>query len=198
MAGTDRLTQLSSCNDARAMIMRAREEGIETVWDRLAAQQPQCGYCSLGVSCRNCSMGPCRVDPFKEGPQKGVCGADADIIVARNLGRTIAAGAAAHSDHGRDVLEVFAELAEGRTSGYELRDETKLMALAGELGIETADRATDEIARDVADAMLEDFGTRKKAIGFSNRAPDPRRERKLERIWTSHCSSHGASPTARM
>jgi carbon-monoxide dehydrogenase catalytic subunit len=177
MAGTDRLTQLSSCNDARAMIVRAREEGIETVWDRLAAQQPQCGYCSLGVSCRNCSMGPCRVDPFGEGPQKGVCGADADIIVARNLGRTIAAGAAAHSDHGRDVLEVFAELAEGRTSGYELRDETKLMALAGELGIETADRATDEIARDVADAMLEDFGTRKKAIGFSNRAPDPRRER---------------------
>ena len=74
----------------------AREEGIETVWDRLAAQQPQCGYCAMGVSCRNCSMGPCRVDPFGEGPQKGVCGADADVIVARNLGRTIAAGASAH------------------------------------------------------------------------------------------------------
>ena len=111
MANHKDINSLSINKDARAMIARAREEGIETVWDRLAAQQPQCGYCAMGVSCRNCAMGPCRVDPFGEGPQKGVCGADADIIVARNLGRTIAAGAAAHSDHGRDILEVFAELA---------------------------------------------------------------------------------------
>ena len=156
MAGTDNTRQLSINNDARAMILRAREEGIETVWDRLAAQQPQCGYCALGVSCRNCSMGPCRVDPFGEGPQKGVCGADADIIVARNLGRTIAAGAAAHSDHGRDILEVFGELAEGTTSGYELRDTTKLNALAEEWGIEIDDRDSHEIARDQAAAMMED------------------------------------------
>ena len=91
-------------------------------------------------------MGPCRVDPFGDGPQKGVCGADADIIVARNLGRTIAAGASAHSDHGRDILEVFAELAEGETSGYELRDETKLRSLAEEWGID-ADRAQTERGR---------------------------------------------------
>jgi carbon-monoxide dehydrogenase catalytic subunit len=165
--------------DARAMLVRAREEGIETVWDRLAAQQPQCGYCALGVSCRNCAMGPCRVDPFGEGPQKGVCGADADVIVARNLGRTIAAGASAHSDHGRDILEVFAELAEGHTSGYELRDETKLKALAQEWGIETADREAADIAADLADAMLEDFGTRKRRVGFADRAPEPRLERWL-------------------
>jgi len=125
MAAHDNVKQFSINNDALAMIARAREEGIETVWDRLAAQEPQCGYCAMGVSCRNCSMGPCRVDPFGDGPQKGVCGADADIIVARNLGRSIAAGASAHSDHGRDILEVFAELAKGESSGYELRDETK-------------------------------------------------------------------------
>jgi carbon-monoxide dehydrogenase catalytic subunit len=180
MAGTDRLTQLSSCNDARAMIVRAREEGIETVWDRLAAQQPQCGYCSLGVSCRNCSMGPCRVDPFQEGPQKGVCGADADIIVARNLGRTIAAGSSAHSDHGRDVLEVFGEMAEGTTSGYEIRDETKLKALAAEWGIETDSRDTSDVARELAEAMMEDFGTRKTRLGFSERLPEKRLE-----LWAS-------------
>ena len=137
------LHQLSIHADARAMIERAREEGIETVWDRLAAQEPQCGYCSLGVSCRNCAMGPCRVDPFGEGPQKGVCGADADIIVARNLGRTIAAGASAHSDHGRDILEVFAETADGETTGYELRDPDKLRALAAEYGVEVDGRADD-------------------------------------------------------
>ena len=163
-------------NDAREMLVRAREEGIETVWDRLAAQQPQCGYCSMGVSCRNCAMGPCRVDPFGEGPQKGVCGADADIIVARNLGRTIAAGASAHSDHGRDILEVFTSLAAGDTSGYEIRDTEKLMALAKEWQIETTDRATDEVARDLADAMMEDFGSRKEAVGFLSRLPEQRKE----------------------
>ncbi|MGD2130135.1 MAG: anaerobic carbon-monoxide dehydrogenase catalytic subunit [Lysobacterales bacterium] len=162
--------------DAQAMIARAREEGIETVWDRLAQQEPQCGYCAMGVSCRNCSMGPCRVDPFGEGPQKGVCGADADIIVARNLGRSIAAGASAHSDHGRDILEVFAELAAGETRGYEIRDEGKLRALAAEWNIETDGRETAEIARDLADAMMEDFGTRKSHLGFEERVPGQRTE----------------------
>lgn len=173
---SDNVQKLSINNDAREMLIRAREEGIETVWDRLADQEPQCGYCSMGVSCRNCSMGPCRVDPFGEGPQKGVCGADADIIVARNLGRTIAAGASAHSDHGRDILEVFASLAAGETSGYEIRDEGKLKALAEEWNIATDDRAINEVARELADAMMEDFGSRKDAIGFLDRLPAQRRE----------------------
>ena len=62
-------------------------------------------------------MGPCRIDPFGAGPQVGVCGATADLIVARNLGRTIAAGSSAHSDHGRDILEVFEATAKGETLG---------------------------------------------------------------------------------
>jgi carbon-monoxide dehydrogenase catalytic subunit len=177
MATSDNVKQLSSCTDARAMLVRARKEGIETVWDRLAEQQPQCGYCALGVSCRNCAMGPCRVDPFGEGPQRGVCGADADVIVARNLGRTIAAGASAHSDHGRDILEVFAELAAGKTSGYELRDEDKLFALAREWGIDADDRSAADVAEDLADAMMEDYGSRKRRLGFADRVPEPRLER---------------------
>ena len=180
MANHKDINSLSINKDARAMIARAREEGIETVWDRLAAQQPQCGYCAMGVSCRNCAMGPCRVDPFGEGPQKGVCGADADIIVARNLGRTIAAGAAAHSDHGRDILEVFAELAEGKTSGYEIRDPDKLRALAEEWGVGTEGREAFEIAQDLASAMMEDFGTRKSSLGFATRLPSQRTERWAE------------------
>ena len=180
MANHKDINSLSINKDARAMIARAREEGIETVWDRLAAQQPQCGYCAMGVSCRNCAMGPCRVDPFGEGPQKGVCGADADIIVARNLGRTIAAGAAAHSDHGRDILEVFADLAERKTSGYEIRDPDKLRALAEEWGIGTEGRETFEIAQDLASGMMEDFGTRKGSLGFSTRLPSQRTERWAE------------------
>jgi anaerobic carbon-monoxide dehydrogenase catalytic subunit len=162
--------------DARAMLERAREEGVVTVWDRLRAQQPQCGFCSLGLSCTNCSMGPCRIDPFGEGPQRGVCGADADIIVARNLGRAIAAGASAHSDHGRDILEVFAATADEETTGYEIRDEAKLRGLADELGVTTGGRSIQEIAHDVADAMMEDFGTRKDALAMLDRVPEIRRE----------------------
>ncbi|MBS1201511.1 MAG: cooS2 [Chromatiaceae bacterium] len=168
--------QLAVSADAQAMIERARAEGIETVWDRLKAQEPQCGYCQLGLSCRNCVMGPCRIDPFGDGPQKGVCGANADIIVARNLGRTIAAGASAHSDHGRDVLEVFAATAKGETTGYEIRDEAKLKALAKELGVAVDGRDKEAIACDLAEAMLEDFGTRKQAISMLDRVPKARLE----------------------
>jgi carbon-monoxide dehydrogenase catalytic subunit len=161
--------------DAKAMVEVARVEGIPTVWDRLAAQEPHCGYCSLGVSCRNCSMGPCRIDPFGNGPQVGVCGAGADLIVARNLSRAIAVGSASHSDHGRDILEVFEQTAKGETSGYRIADEPKLLALAAEWGIETADRPINDIGVDLADAMFEDFGSRKKALGFVSRVPEARR-----------------------
>lgn len=164
-------------DDAQQMIELARAEHIETVWDRLARQQPQCGYCALGLSCRNCAMGPCRIDPFGEGPQKGVCGADADVIVARNLGRTIAAGASAHSDHGRDILEVFAATARGETTGYGIADEPKLRRLAAELGIAVENRPTTEVAAAVADALLEDYGSRKDRISFLGRVPQERRDR---------------------
>jgi carbon-monoxide dehydrogenase catalytic subunit len=161
--------------DARQMIDLARAEGITTVWDRATAQEPQCGYCALGVSCRNCAMGPCRIDPFGEGPQLGVCGATADLIVARNLGRAIAAGSSAHSDHGRDILEVFEATARGDVSGYRITDDAKLRRLAEEWNVVTGDRPSDEIARDLAEAMYEDFGSRKSELGFVERAPAPRK-----------------------
>ncbi len=166
----------SFARDANKMIDRAAEEHIPTVWDRLSAQEPQCGYCAMGVSCRNCAMGPCRIDPFGEGPQRGVCGADADTIVARNLGRAIAAGASAHSDHGRDILETFAALAEGKTSGYRITDGEKLKALALERGIKTDSRPIDEVARDVARSMFEEYGSRKESLDFLARVPEKRRE----------------------
>ncbi len=161
--------------DTWQMLARARQEGIETVWDRLAAQEPQCGYCALGLSCRNCAMGPCRVDPFGEGPQKGVCGADADIIVARNLGRTIAAGASSHSDHARDILEVLYELGQGRTASYTISDEAKLRRLAEEFGVPSEGKTAPEVARELAWRMMEEFGMRLEALTFVQRAPERRR-----------------------
>ena len=176
----DDFSALSSAEDAQRMLRTAQEEQIETVWDRLAAQEPQCGYCALGLSCRNCAMGPCRVDPFGDGPQKGVCGADADVIVARNLARTIAAGASAHSDHGRDILETFYHTATGETTAYEITDLDKLERLAGEFNIEVDGREPAEIARDLAWEMMEEFGMRKEQLSFARRAPEARRE-----LWES-------------
>ncbi len=180
MSGTStngRARTLTVQQDAIAMIERARDEGVATVWDRLAAQQPQCGYCALGLSCRNCAMGPCRIDPFGEGPQKGVCGADADVIVARNLGRTIAAGASSHSDHGRDILETFERLARGETTGYRIGDEDKLRRVAAEVGVETEGRTAQQVASDLADVLQDDYGTRRGTLSFVSRVPDVRRSK---------------------
>ncbi len=162
--------------DTRAMLEVAQREGIETVWDRLAAQQPQCGYCNLGTSCRICAMGPCRVDPFGDGPQKGVCGADADIIVARNLARAIAAGASAHSDHGRDILETFHLVSEGESDVYTIMDSEKLRRLAVEYHVEVDGKGDREIAAALAWEMMEDFGIRRKKLPMGSRAPQARQE----------------------
>ena len=170
------LSRLSIHKDAQEMLRVARDEHIPTAWDRLAEQEPQCGYCSLGISCRICAMGPCRIDPFGEGPQKGVCGADADIIVARNLARMIAAGASAHSDHGRDILEVFHHTAAGDTTAYQITDTDKLKRLAKEYGVKIDGRKPNEIAKDLAWEMMEDYGMRRSSLTFVGRAPKPRRD----------------------
>ena len=120
-------------------------------------------------------MGPCRIDPFGEGPQKGVCGADADVIVARNLGRTIAAGSSSHSDHGRDILEAFGHLARGETTGYYIADDEKLRRLADEVGVVTEGRASNDVAADLADVLAQDYGTRRGTLSFASRAPEARR-----------------------
>ena len=122
----------SSDPAAQEMIQRMADAGQETAWDRLEAQEPQCGFGQLGLCCRVCNMGPCRIDPFGEGPQSGVCGADADTIIARNFLRAVAAGASAHSDHGRGVALTFLAMARGEAPDYGIKDRTKLLALAKE------------------------------------------------------------------
>lgn len=162
--------------DTHAMLEVARQRGIETVWDRLEKQQPQCGYCNLGTSCRICAMGPCRVDPFGDGPQKGVCGADADIIVARNLARMIVGGASAHSDHGRDILETLHRVGEGKTDVYTISDGAKLKRLAAEYGLSTEGRSDQQIAKELAWEIMEDYGMRRDKLPLGKRAPQVRQD----------------------
>ena len=159
---------------AQFMLAVAEKEHLETAWDRFEKQQPQCGFGELGVCCRHCNMGPCRIDPFGEGPTKGVCGATADTMVARGLFRMIAAGSAAHSDHARDVAHTLKLTAEGKGGGYEIKDEAKLKRLAKEYGIPLDGRSNQEIALDLAHAALAEFGQQEGPIRFTRRAPAKR------------------------
>jgi carbon-monoxide dehydrogenase catalytic subunit len=166
----------SSDKAAQKMISRMAEAGQQNAWDRLDAQSPQCGFGKLGVCCRICTMGPCRIDPFGEGPQAGVCGADADTIVARNFLRAVAAGTSAHSDHGRGVAEVFIAAARGEAPDYKFKDTAKLYKLAEELGVETKDRQVNEIAEDIGKIALAEFGKPQGTQLMARRAPKPRQE----------------------
>ncbi len=161
------------------VLRKAEQEGLETAWDRYEKQLPQCSFGQLGICCRNCNMGPCRIDPFGEGADKGVCGATADIIVARNLLRTIAAGAAAHSDHARDAVLVLKQMSEGENESYRITDEAKLLSLASEYGITTEGKNFKKIASDLADILLLEFGKQEGSLLCTRRAPESRLK-----LWT--------------
>lgn len=85
----------------RELLIHMEKAGIETPFDRFDAQKPHCDFGLKGTCCKNCHMGPCRITPKSP---KGVCGADAHLIVARNILRWTAAGAAAHGARGREVM----------------------------------------------------------------------------------------------
>ncbi len=139
------------------MILKAAKTEVKTVWDRYEAMQPQCGFGDAGLCCRHCLQGPCRIDPFGEGPTAGICGASADTMVARGLDRAIAAGTAAHSGHARHLAHTLLKLAKGLTKSYSIKEVEKLKAVAARLGIAVDGRPDTDIALDVANAALADF-----------------------------------------
>jgi len=159
---------------SREMVKRAKSEDIATVWDRYQLMQPQCGFGTLGICCRNCTMGPCRIDPFGEGPQVGICGANADTIAARNIARMIAGGAAAHSDHGRDIAHTLLMVAKSERSDYQIKNEEKLKAVAEVYGIKTSEKDIKKIAEEVAHAALEEFGRQEGEVVMAQTAPPKR------------------------
>jgi carbon-monoxide dehydrogenase catalytic subunit len=146
---------------AQQMLVRAQDLGAKTTWDRFDDMRPHCGFGELGLCCDICYMGPCRIDPFGERAQVGACGADAHLIVARNFARAVAAGAAAHSDHGREVVEALA-------SGYAISNPGKLNALAAEYGVEPGGLAA---------RMASQFGLQDGPLIPALRAPEGQRAR---------------------
>ena len=167
---------------AQEMLDHARDLGAKTVWDRHDALQPLCGFGELGLCCDVCYMGPCRIDPFGERAQVGACGADAHLIVARNLARAVAAGAAAHSDHGREVASVLRDIGDnGASSGYGVANPGKLAALAEEWGIAAGGRPSAQIAADLGAKMGAQFGLQEGPLIPALRAPEEQR-RKWDKI----------------
>jgi len=159
------------------MRARAKAEGISTIWDRYEALGTQCKVGELGVCCTVCHLGPCNLGiPGSKRPKVGVCGATIDTVAARRLARDMAAGSAAHSDHGRSVAHLLLQAARGEAPGFEVKDETKLRTLATELGVEQAGRTVNQIAEGVAQACLAQFGQQEADLAFVERAPARQRE----------------------
>ncbi len=160
------------------ILKKAQDANVETGWDRFDAMQDACAFGELGLCCRHCMMGPCRIDPFGEGPSKGICGISADGMVARNLCRMVATGASAHSDHGAHILEVLERLHSGEEHEFTVKDPGKLQQVATALGFEgDADDIKSLMAHLIAKSKDAYSGGNGDADWLSRLLPAPRLEK---------------------
>ncbi|MEK7777162.1 MAG: anaerobic carbon-monoxide dehydrogenase catalytic subunit, partial [Chloroflexota bacterium] len=81
-----------------------------------------------------------------------------------------------HSDHGRDMALVLLAAAKGEAKGYKVRDEEKLDKVAHLMGIESHDRPVLEVAKEVAEKALSNFGQQTGEITYASRATKRRQE----------------------
>ncbi len=162
---------------AQEMLARADSLGLGTAFSRADDMIP-CNIGSAGMCCKMCGMGPCRLT--KDG-QTGVCGATIDTIQARNLIRMIAAGTAAHSDHGRDMAFILKATANGEAEGYQIQDIARLRVTAAKYGISIDKRSPEAIANDLADLFIAQFGQQRGEL-----APIRRATPKRQKLWQEH------------
>ena len=168
------------------MLRKAQADGVETIFDRAVTMKP-CNIGVEGICCKNCSQGPCRLPltkKIKDGEEadnrKGLCGATPETIAARNFARMVAAGAAAHSDHGRGVAETFLAMARKETHDYTIKDSQKLLEIAPDFNVATTVKEGDEeVPRDIFDIAVEvgekalgEWGKQQGEIYFAKRAPE--------------------------
>ncbi len=139
------------------MLIKAERDNVATVWDRYHDMQPQCKFGEAGLCCRHCLQGPCRIGLRGGKPLLGICGATPDVIVARGLARSIAAGTAGHSGHAKHLAHTLKKLARGQAPDYTVKDKDKLQAVARRLGLFVDGHQEEEVALAVANAALADF-----------------------------------------
>ena len=147
--------------DSILLLEKAKKEGVKTAWDRYEDQLPQCGFGETGLCCRHCLQGPCRIDPFGvTGPKFGICGVNADVIVARGLARSIAGGTASHSAHAKHLAHTMLKLSRGQAPDYAIQDEEKFAAVLDRVGIERDGKSVNELAGKLAELALDEFSER--------------------------------------
>lgn len=138
------------CNDADMSLKNYIEcLDCNTSHHRMVNQENKCGYGLEGVCCRLCSNGPCRLSPARP---KGVCGADADTIAARNFLRQVAAGSGCYIHVVENAAMELAEIAAKRAP---IRGEKALDRLARALGID--DYSNWGKAGKIAEMVLKDL-----------------------------------------
>ncbi len=164
---SDRVSDLASVE----ALTKAQNDCVDTCFSRMDTQSNQCKFGTTGVCCRICNMGPCRITPKSP---KGVCGADADTIVARNFLREVVGGAAAHSDHGRHLVLRLKKVAEGQSGGYQIKDEAELRRAAKLYGLEEAGRTKEAVALDLANLFIGEFTTQEDPLKTLSLAPTKR------------------------
>ncbi len=165
------INDLTTCDATAQMIAKARRDGVEIDFDRAAAMKP----CPIGADsacCKHCSMGPCRLNAKDPYGKVGVCGATIDTIMARNFARMIAAGSAAHTDHGMGMLDLFREVVNGNILDYKIKDPVKLMEVARSIGIETEDRSLEAVAKDLYQELERTYTQVEGEIPFMKRVPE--------------------------
>ncbi len=167
------MTEFKTIDPAAVEMLKiAAEECIPTAFSRSEEVKP-CPIGETGACCKMCAMGPCRLVGKTT---RGVCGATLGTVVARNYARIVAGGAAAHSDHGRDLAHVLRATAKGEAQGYRIRDVAKLRQVAKWLEVPVDGRATEDIAYDVAEKALAIFGQQDGEIIYTKRATKKRQE----------------------
>ena len=165
-----------------SLLENGKKVGADSWQQRVKNQTPHCGFGESGTCCRICSMGPCRITP--KAP-RGICGCDVHGIVGRNYLRFTAGGAAAHSDHGRAIAHTLYLAKEG--GNYQVKDPEKLKKIAGEWGIETEGKDIYDLAHEVAETGLMEYGKPFGTQRFLKRAPEAR-----QKIW----EEQGIAPRA--
>ncbi|MEC4686254.1 MAG: anaerobic carbon-monoxide dehydrogenase catalytic subunit [Nitrospirota bacterium] len=161
---------------AEEIVEWAESHGLETAFDRAEKLKP-CPIGHSGACCKICFMGPCRlVGSDAEENAEGVCGATLPVVTARNFLRMVAAGTAAHSDHARDMAYTLLAASTGEAPDFTIKDEGKLKKLAGILDISTEGRTKEDIAKEVAENIIAQFGQQRGEISFIKRAPEKRQE----------------------
>jgi len=154
-----------------ALLETANKVGADTWQKRVKDQTPHCGFGEAGTCCRICSMGPCRITP--KAP-RGICGCDVHGIVARNYLIFTAGGAATHSDHGREIMHTLHQTKEG--GNYQVKDPEKLIRIAKEWGVETEGKDIYDLAHEMAEIGLLEYGKPFGYQKFTERAPEHTQE----------------------